>query len=346
MPKIGQVWHFTGWLRQSVTTVVAGLLFAQPLHAADDALPLHLIADVPLSGRATRFDYESVAPDSHRLYIAHLGDSSVTVFDTNTQKVIGDISGIGHVHGVLRIASLSRIYASATQTNEVVAIDEKSLLIEARMPGGIYPDGMAYAPEVHRLYVSDETGLTESVIDTETEKLIATIPLGSVAGNSQFDSISKHIFVAGQSLNQLIEIDPEKNRIIARYDLSEADGPHGLYIDPDSRQAFVACEGNNLLVVFDLISMRVTSSFPVGGDPDVLAFDSELHRLYVAGEKGVVSVFSVVHGDTQKLGEGFVGPNAHVVAVDQQTHRVYFPLKDLRGGPALRIMEPVKEMPR
>ena len=107
----------------------------------------------------------------------------------------------------------------------------------------------------------------------------------------------------------------------------------------------MACEGNDVLVVFDLASKRVTDSFPVGGEPDVLAFDAELHRLYVAGEKGVVSVFSVVRGGMRKLGEGFVGPNAHVVAVDQRTHRVYFPLKDLRGYPALRIKEPVKEMP-
>ena len=104
--------------------------------------------------------------------------------------------------------------------------------------------------------------------------------------------------------------------------------------------AFIACEDDDKLLVFDLQAKRVVSSFDVGGDPDVLAHDPGLHRLYVAGEKGVVSVFEVERGAVGKLGEGYVGGNAHVVAVDPRDHRVYFPLKDVDGAPILRIMAP------
>ena len=43
----------------------------------------------------------------------------------------------------------------------------------------------------------------------------------------------------------------------------------------------------------------------------------------------------------QKRGEGLLGPNAHVVAVDPETHLAYFPIKNLDGHPVLRIMRPV-----
>ena len=56
----------------------------------------------------------------------------------------------------------------------------------------------------------------------------------------------------------------------------------------ESNFAFVACEGNDRLLIFDLKSIRSTGSFPVGGDPDVLAYDAELNRLYVAAEQGLV----------------------------------------------------------
>jgi hypothetical protein len=65
-----------------------------------------------------------------------------------------------------------------------------------------------------------------------------------------------------------------------------------------------------------------------------------LNTLYVAGEAGIVSMFHVKGAVVTKIGNGSVGPRAHVVAVDTATHRSYFPLKDIDGHPVLRIMEP------
>jgi YVTN family beta-propeller protein len=208
------------------------------------------------------------------------------------------------------------------------------------MPGGSYPDGMAYAPDTHKLYVSDETGETETVIDVRSNTRIATIPLGGEVGNTQYDPVSRHIFVNVQSRRQLIEIDPATDGVIARIDLPGARGNHGLLIDPEQRLAFIACEGNDKLLVLDMRTMHITSSFEVGDDPDVLAFDPQLHLLYVAGEAGIVSMFKADAGNVSKIGDGRVGPNAHVVAVDHATHHAYFPLKDVQGKATLRIMAP------
>src|SRR5260370_34116555 len=89
-----------------------------------------------------------------------------------------------------------------------------------------------------------------------------------------------------------------------------AQGNHGLLIDPEQRLAFIACEGNDKLLVLDMRTMRVTSSFDVGQDPDVLAFDRQLHLLYVAGEAGIVSLFKADAGNVSKIGDGRVGRNA------------------------------------
>jgi DNA-binding beta-propeller fold protein YncE len=100
------------------------------------------------------------------------------------------------------------------------------------------------------------------------------------------------------------------------------------------------------LLVLDLASKKVTASFDVGKDPDVLAYDASLHTLYIAGEAGIVSLFKVESGQASKIGEGLLGPSAHVVAVDSETHKSYFPLKDLRGKTMLRIMMPSAEPDR
>ena len=212
--------------------------------------------------------------------------------------------------------------------------------IIARARGGVYPDGMAFAPDAHKLYVSDEMGETETVIDVSTSRSISTIPLGGEVGNTQYDPVSRHIFVNVQTRQQLVEIDPATDAIVARIDLPGAQGNHGLLIVPELRLAFIACEDNDRLLVLDMRTMKVSGSFAVGGDPDVLAFDPGSHTVYVAGEAGIVSMFDVAGSHVSKIGDGRVGPNAHVVNVDEATHRSYFPLKSVGGRPVLRVMAP------
>lgn len=307
--------------------------------ATASPLPLRAITDIPLGGNTTRLDYESLDTGRHLLFIAHLGDSVVIAFDTQAQKVVARIGGVSKVHGVLVIPELGKVYASATGTNEVVAIDETTFKIVSRMPGGVYPDGMAYAADVQKLYVSDEHGSSDTVIDVRSNTRVATIQLGGDVGNTQYDPVSKHIFVNVQTRRQLIEIDPATDKILARIDLAGADGNHGLLIEPQQRRAFIACEGNDKLLVLDLESKKIIASFSVGADPDVLAYDSNLGYLYVAGEAGIVSLFKLVGGQTSKIGEGLLGANAHVVAADSISHLSYFPLKDVGGKTILRIMK-------
>ncbi|MFP5260360.1 MAG: hypothetical protein ACLGJB_00460 [Blastocatellia bacterium] len=303
-------------------------------------LPLRTVGDVPLTGGASRFDYQSLDTSNGRLYVAHLGDNMVTVFDTNTGKVVGDVKDLKRVHGVLAVPELHRIYASATGTNELAVIDDQSLQVIARVPAGDFPDGIAYASKAMKLYVSDLHGKTDTVIDARTNKHVATIQLGGGAGNTQYDAASERIFVAVHKVNQISEIDPQTDKVVGSYSLPGCSESHGLLIDGEHRLAFAACEGNAKLTVFDLTQKKMTAIYSIGNDPDVLAFDHGLNRLYVSAESGVLTIFDVRGQGLEKIGQGFFAPKAHSVAVDSRTHRVYLPLENVDGKPVLRIAEP------
>jgi DNA-binding beta-propeller fold protein YncE len=318
---------------------MAGWAFAG---TSDSVPPLSLraVADIPLGGHSTRLDYASIDAARHLLFVAHLGDSEVIVVDTASRRVVARIGDVSHVHGVLVIPELGRVYASATGTNEVVAIDEATYKITARMPGGVYPDGMAYAPDVHKLYVSDEHGGTDTVIDVRANTPVATIRIGGVIGNTQYDAQMRHIFVNAQTKGELVEIDPATDTVVRRLPVPGAKDNHGLLIDSASHRAFIACEGNNRLVVLDLRTQKALASFSVAKDPDVLALDPGRQDLYVAGESGQVTAFKLGTGTVAKAAESFLADNAHVVAVDPNTHEIYFPLEDVNGKTVLRIMSP------
>ncbi|WP_139359482.1 hypothetical protein [Arthrobacter sp. SRS-W-1-2016] len=72
------------------------------------------------------------------------------------------------------------------------------------------------------------------------------------------------------------------------------------------------------------------------------AFDQGLHRLYVPSESGVVTVFDEQARALVLKASGTLADNAHTVAVDQATHRVYFPLQDVNGHPVLRVEDAIR----
>jgi len=80
--------------------------------------------------------------------------------------------------------------------------------------------------------------------------------------------------------------------------------PHGFYIDAPHRLAFISGQESGTLGVLDLRTLQLRHVLPIGSDPDVLAFDPALGRLYVAAESGVVAVFEERDGRSRWAGTG------------------------------------------
>jgi DNA-binding beta-propeller fold protein YncE len=105
--------------------------------------------------------------------------------------------------------------------------------------------------------------------------------------------------------------------------------------------AFAACESNAKLAVVDLTAKKMIALLPVGDDPDVLAFDNGLRRLYVAAESGMLAIFDVKQtGKLETLWSGFYAAGAHTISVDSVTHQVFMPLQNVEGKPVIRIAVP------
>jgi DNA-binding beta-propeller fold protein YncE len=332
--KIG----FFGSCSLSALALAAVLSLFSHSKAAEKHDVLRIVADVPLPGPSVRFDYQSLNPADGRLYIAHMNADQLVVFDTRTRQVIANLDGFHRVHGVIAVPELGKVFASATGDHQVLVVDTATLQTIAKVGEIKYPDGLAYAPTVQRVFVSDEHGDMDAVIDTTGNTLAASIPLGGGAGNTVYDSKADRIYVAVHGKNELVTIDPLRAKITARTPLTDLDDPHGIALDVEDRLAFVAGEGNSKLVVVDLNNMQPGPPFPVGRDPDVLAFDNGSKRLYVAAESGQIRVFQEANRTLEQLGELHL-PHGHTVAVDPKTRLVYFPLEGLDGKPVLRIME-------
>jgi DNA-binding beta-propeller fold protein YncE len=269
----------------------------------------------------------------------HMNAGRTVVFDADSDRVVTEITGVPRATGVLAVPVHHQVYVSAAGAHEVAIVDDRTLQIVSRVGGIRFPDGIAYAPTADKVFVSDEAGAADVVVDATSGRKRSTIQLGGEAGNTHFDSVSHCILVAVQTTNQLVAIDPITEKVVQRYELAGADHPHGFAIDEPDRLAFISCEGNAALIVLDLRTMKPLQRPAVPDDPDVLAWDPGWRRLYVSAESGAVAAFWLNGRTLASIGE-VKAPHAHTVSVDPRTHRVYLPLENIDGRPVLRIYLP------
>jgi len=201
------------------------------------------------------------------------------------------------------------------------------------------PDGSTYAAPFHKLYVSDERGKAEAVVDVRKDEIIKTLHFDSETGMPQYDPVARKVYVNLQDQNIFAVIDPATDQVIGRYPVGKCEGNHGMALDPEHHRAFLSCEGNELMTVFDLDKHVPIAFLKMPGGPDVIKFDPGLSRIYVACYSGAIAVFHQDDPDHYRKLEDFRVQHAvHTLAVDLKTHRVYTPEQEEDDKPVARMV--------
>lgn len=306
---------------------------------------LKKVATVEVPGTpGKRFDYLTIDYDDHYLFVAHLGAGLLHVIDLQNLKVVKTVPDVPGIEGVEYAPDLKKLYTSNYYENKIGVVDVKELKLVKKLPTENKPDGSTYAQPFHKVYVSDERGKAEAVVDVAQDKIVRTLKFDSETGMPQYDPVAKKVYVNLQSKNLLAVIDPSDDRVISRYPVGKCRANHGMALDPDHHRAFLSCEGNTLMTVFDLDHHQPIAYLPLARDPDVIKFDPGLNRIYVACYSGFISVFQQDDPNHYRKLEDFpVQEKVHSLAVDLQSHRLFAPEEWADRHPASRVVvyEPV-----
>jgi len=285
-----------------------------------------------------RFDYLTIDPDDHYLLSAHLAAGQMYVIDLRTNKVVATVTDTPGAEGVEYVPELKKAYTSNAYDNTIGVVDLRQMKVIKKIPTEAKPDGSAYAAPFHKLYVSDERGKAEAIVDVRTDTLVKTLHFKSETGMPQYDPVAKKVYVNLQDENIFAVIDPASDQVVGRYPVGRCKENHGMTLDPEHHRAFLACEGNDLMTVFDLDKHEPIAFLPMASGPDVIKFDAGLKRIYVACGSGAISVFQMDDPDHYRKLEDFpVQKKMHSLAVDPETHRVYAPEQEADGKPVARM---------
>ena len=301
---------------------------------------LNQVAKFDLPGPAgKRFDYLTIDDNDHYLLSAHLAAGQTYVIDLRTNKVVATVTDTPGAEGVEYVPELRKFYTSNAYDNTIGVVDLKQMKVIKKLKTEAKPDGSTYAAPFHKLYVSDERGKAEAVVDVIKDEIVKTIHFDSETGMPQYDPIARKVYVNLQDENIFAVIDPATDLVVGRYPVGRCKGNHGMALDSEHHRAFLSCEGNDLMTVFDLDKHEPVAFLPLASGPDVIKFDPGLGRIYAACYSGAISVFHEDDPDHYRKVEDFRVQHAvHSLAIDPQTHRVYTPEQEEGGKPVARMI--------
>jgi len=293
----------------------------------------YAIVDTMKIGGQGGWDYLTVDPQTHRLYVPR--STHTMVIDAGSGSVIADIPGQKNAHGVALAPAAGRGFISdGGGDGAIVVFDLKTNAVLGTIAAMPDADGIIFDSTDNRVLVVSGRGKSlmsfSPDIDPKAGKIQTIIPL---AGEPEFlavDSAGK-AYVNLMTTNQVAVVDLKSNKVLANWPVAPGGLPVGMAIDPRNGRLFIGCRGPQMLIVMSTADGKVLAGLPIGKNVDAVKFDGGRAfvstgdgNLYVAGETSP-GQFSIQQ--TVPTAEG-----ARTMGLDAATHRLYLPTAEFQDG--------------
>jgi DNA-binding beta-propeller fold protein YncE len=276
-------------------------------------------------------DYVSIDQTNHRLYASH--GTSVNVVDLSSGKVAGTISGMQGVHGIAIADDISRGFISDGKANAVIVFDIKTLKIIKTIPvTGKGPDAIIYDPFSKKIFTFEGHSSSIAVIDPQSLSQVGFIAAGGAPEFAVADGKGL-IFNNLEDKSRLDVIDTKTLKVIKSYPLDPCGGPTGLALDKTNKRIFTVCRENQGMSVIDATNGKVIQTLPIGTGVDAVVYDAVNKLVIASNGDGTASVFTQDSADRYTLLQTLkTQPHAKTMTIDEETHRIYFPVSDYQQG--------------
>jgi YVTN family beta-propeller protein len=246
----------------------------------------------------------AVVTATNRIYVANRGSNSLSTIDGGTHTVIGtmDLSGYGSGPNGIAYHPSGLLYVSLAGSDRVAVINASTGTVLGSVGVGDNPAGVAVNPVTGRVYVanfgSGSTALdTVSVISGST--VVGTIPVGDAPDQIAVNPVTNRIFVTnhghgnnyGEEGSSISVIDGSTDTVIKTIplvlDISEpGQGPHGIAVNSNTNEIYVAVIDSRQLVVIDGNDLDARPTYitpPLNVPIWMVAVKPDLNRVYAVG---------------------------------------------------------------
>jgi len=273
------------------------------------------------------WDYITYDPDGNRVFIAH--GMSILVVDADSGKQLGTMPANG-AHGVALVPAMHRGFYTNGRAGTVTAFDSKTLQPTGDIKVGENPDAIIYDSYANAVVVMHGRSKDVMVIDPESTKVTATIPLG---GKLEFAAADHdHVYVNVEDTGEIAVLEAHGWKATARWKLADCEEPSGLAIDESAGHLFTVC-GNKKMLVVDTKSGAIVATAATGDGTDAAGYDAALGNAFASNGEGTLSIVHCADGKCALVGNVSTQRGARTMALDGKSHRVFLVTADL-GPPA------------
>lgn len=216
-------------------------------------------------------EHFAVTPDGRQAYVANFDGGSVSVIDLMEGKEIARIEGFSEPHGVTFHPSLPKAYVPNVGAHEVGVINTQTHQLVKRIAVGELTKVAALNPDrylteidgIHNVtltidgryaYAADGDSNQAAVIDTQTDEVIKTLPVGDDPWRAYESPDGKWMLVPNNGDQTVSMIDAKNHKVVAT--VPGGSGMTGVNFANGGQKAYVIASKDSTVLVYDMATFR------------------------------------------------------------------------------------------
>jgi YVTN family beta-propeller protein len=179
-------------------------------------------------------------PKHREVYMFNHAGNSCTVIDAQTATVSTTIQLSGKPEFATVDEAAGRIYCNIEDKSEVAVIDTLKHEVIARwaLAPGEEPSGIALDPRHHRLFAGCHNKMMV-MLDTNTGKLIANVPIGAGVDGCAFDDTTQLAFASCGDGTTTIAREEAPDKLTVLQTLKTERGARTMALDPQTHRIYL-----------------------------------------------------------------------------------------------------------
>jgi YVTN family beta-propeller protein len=296
----------------------------------------HVMEEIDVASRPMRM---SLAGDL--LFVSNLGQPEVSIINTTTNQLVGNVTTNGGVMAVEAVPEKNRLYVATFESGgiDIYELDSREFVKTAPLPdfeitywysprdnapvGVTFLTGgwsMDYNPANGMLYVANYNANNIAVIDTDVDAPVAAIDVPAHPFIAKVDPNSNILLVANTATRGITMISTETNEIIDA--ITTGCGPWGIDIDSQRGLAYITHRACFRIDILDIASHEIIGRIPVGNVVQTVSVDPTEHMIYTSYMDR--NAILKINGQTNEIISTIDMENTLFdVVVDPATHTLY-----------------------
>ena len=294
--------------------------------AAFAADPLQLVEKIPLGSVTGRIDHLTIDQGRNRLFVAELGNNSVSAVDLTARKVWKRIEGLSEPQGVLYAPGADRLLVANAGDGSVHVFNADDLSSVGRLEYKSDADNLRFDAATQTAWVGYGDGAL-GAFDPATVTRKAEISLRGHPEGFQLSPSMPLAFVNIPDAHEIAVVDRSTNRQVGSWTQKDARGNFPMAVTNDGRTVIAVFRSPSRLVVFDVATGGVRANVATCGDADDVFVDEKRRRLYVACGAGAIDVFDSNDELPKPIARIATAPGARTSLFDAKTDRLYLAVR-------------------